>query len=103
MAEVMQSLTFPSFQEVQGHSATQASLQILPSLIAGALTNLSTGVFVNRMPVMWTVLISSGISAIGPLIMAFIQPEWLYWYDAFFAQVSRLTASGGLASVHPCG
>ncbi|OTA92373.1 hypothetical protein M434DRAFT_396468 [Hypoxylon sp. CO27-5] len=75
------------FQEVQGNSALGASLRILPSLIAGALTNISTGVFVNRMPVMWTVLISSGASAVAPLLMALVRPEWPYWYDAFFAQI----------------
>lgn len=40
------------------------------------------------MPVMWSVLISSTISAVAPLLMALIHPEWPYWYDAFFAQVS---------------
>ncbi|KAI1644039.1 uncharacterized protein F4817DRAFT_367902 [Daldinia loculata] len=50
------------FQDVQGNSALGASLRILPSLIAGALTNLSTGIFVNRVPVMWAVFISSGLS-----------------------------------------
>ncbi|KAL7919276.1 major facilitator superfamily domain-containing protein [Trichoderma austrokoningii] len=75
------------FQQVQHHSALHASLQILPSLISGALTNISTGIFVNRMPVMWSVLISSTISAVAPLLMALIHPEWPYWYDAFFAQI----------------
>ncbi|KAL7815857.1 MFS general substrate transporter [Trichoderma gracile] len=75
------------FQQVQRHSALRASLQILPSLISGALTNISTGIFVNRMPVMWSVLISSAISAVAPLLMALIHPEWPYWYDAFFAQI----------------
>ncbi|ETR96785.1 MFS general substrate transporter [Trichoderma reesei RUT C-30] len=75
------------FQQVQRHSALRASLQILPSLISGALTNISTGIFVNRMPVMWSVLISSTISAVAPLLMALIHPEWPYWYDAFFAQI----------------
>ncbi|PTB62256.1 MFS general substrate transporter [Trichoderma citrinoviride] len=75
------------FQKVQRHSALHASLQILPSLISGALTNISTGIFVNRMPVMWSVLISSTISAVAPLLMALIHPEWPYWYDAFFAQI----------------
>ncbi|KAF7540136.1 hypothetical protein G7054_g1539 [Neopestalotiopsis clavispora] len=75
------------FQEVQGHSALQASLQILPSLISGALTNITTGIFVNRMPVMWSVLISSTVSAVAPLLMALIHQEWPYWYDAFFAQI----------------
>ncbi|KAM0452060.1 hypothetical protein ACHAPV_009684 [Trichoderma viride] len=75
------------FQQVQRQSALHASLQILPSLISGALTNISTGIFVNRMPVMWSVLISSTISAVAPLLMALIHPEWPYWYDAFFAQI----------------
>ncbi|KAL7905465.1 major facilitator superfamily domain-containing protein [Trichoderma velutinum] len=75
------------FQQVQRQSALHASLQILPSLISGALTNISTGIFVNRMPVMWSVLISSMISTVAPLLMALINPAWPYWYDAFFAQI----------------
>ncbi|KAI1339127.1 MFS general substrate transporter [Xylariaceae sp. FL0016] len=75
------------FQEVQHQSALGASIRIIPSLIAGALTNLSMGIFVNRMPIMWTVLISSTTSAIAPLLMALIRPAWPYWYDAFFAQI----------------
>ncbi|OTB10503.1 hypothetical protein K445DRAFT_386597 [Daldinia sp. EC12] len=75
------------FQEVQRNSALGASLRILPSLIAGALANLSAGLFVNRVPVMWAVFVSSGLSAVGTLLMALIRPEWPYWYDAFFAQI----------------
>ncbi|OJJ42468.1 hypothetical protein ASPZODRAFT_76869 [Penicilliopsis zonata CBS 506.65] len=75
------------FQNIQNSSALGASLRILPSLIAGALTNVSTGVFVNRMPVLWVVLGSSAASAAAPLLMAVIHPDWPYWYDAFFAQL----------------
>ncbi|KAL6815041.1 major facilitator superfamily domain-containing protein [Trichoderma sp. SZMC 28015] len=75
------------FQQVQSQSALHASLQILPSLISGALTNISTGIFVNRMPVMWSVLVSSTLSTVAPLLMALIKPSWPYWYDAFFAQI----------------
>ena len=82
------TLIIPSFQEVQELSAFGASIRILPSLIAGGLANLSTGIFVNRMPVKWVVLVSSGLSAGAALLMALIQPAWPYWYDAFFAQVS---------------
>ncbi|KAI1653403.1 hypothetical protein F4813DRAFT_393718 [Daldinia decipiens] len=76
-----------AFQEVQGNSALGASLRILPSLIAGALTNLSISIFVNRVPVMWAVFISSGLSTVAPLLMTLVRPEWPYWYDAFFAQI----------------
>ena len=77
-----------SFQQVQGLSALGASIRILPSLITAVLTNVSTGYFVNRMPVMWMVLVSCGLSALSPLLLAIINPRWPYWYMAFFAQVS---------------
>jgi hypothetical protein len=84
------SLLIPdhSFQQVQGLSALGASIRILPSLITAVLTNVSTGYFVNRMPVMWMVLIACGLSALSPVLMAVINPHWPYWYMAFFAQVS---------------
>ncbi|KAI1368116.1 MFS general substrate transporter [Xylaria arbuscula] len=75
------------FQEVQSASALGASLRILPSLIAGALINLSAGLFVNRVPVMWSVLATAVLSTAAPLIMAVIGPATPYWYGAFFAQI----------------
>ncbi|OPB41125.1 MSF transporter [Trichoderma guizhouense] len=75
------------FQQVQSKSALHASMQILPSLISGALANISTGIFVNRMPVMWSILVSSTLSTVAPLLMALVNPSWPYWYDAFFAQI----------------
>ncbi len=90
----------PSFQQVQGNSALGASLRILPALIMAILTNISTGYFVNRMLVMWVVLISSALSAISPLLMAVIDLQWPYWYMAFIAQVSKLTTYDVLSSPH---
>jgi hypothetical protein len=77
----------PSFQEVQGHSALETSLRILPALITAVISNITTGYFVNRMPVMWVVLTSAILTAISPLLMALINPQWPYWYMAFTAQV----------------
>jgi hypothetical protein len=65
------------------------------------LANISTGYFVDRMPVMWVVLISSALSAISPLLMAVIDPQWPYWYMAFTAQVSKLTMYNVLSSFRP--
>jgi hypothetical protein len=79
---------YHSFQQVQGLSALGASIRILPSLITAVLTNISTGYFVNRMSVVWMVLIACGLSALSPVLMAIINPQWPYWYMAFFAQVS---------------
>ncbi|KAI4831994.1 MFS general substrate transporter [Aureobasidium sp. EXF-8845] len=75
------------FQQVQGLSALGASIRILPSLITAVLTNISTGYFVNRMSVVWMVLIACGLSALSPVLMATINPQWPYWYMAFFAQL----------------
>jgi hypothetical protein len=82
-----------SYQQVQGFTALEASVRILPALVMAVITNVSTGFFVNRMSVMWVVLVSSGLSAISPLLMAVIDPQWPYWYMAFFAQVSNLSSA----------
>jgi hypothetical protein len=101
MPDAEESLLIPpSFQEVQGHSATGASLRILPALITAILTNISTGYFVNRMSVIWVVSISSALTTISPLLMALIDPQLPYWDMAFTAQVSE--AHNVIHFVVPC-
>jgi hypothetical protein len=46
-----------------------------------------TGYFVNRISVTWVVLISAALTAVSPLLMALIDPQYPYWYMAFTAQV----------------
>ncbi|ETS76975.1 hypothetical protein PFICI_10849 [Pestalotiopsis fici W106-1] len=75
------------FQQVQGLSAVRASLQVVPSLVAGALTSITTGFFVHRMPVLWMLLAASVMSTVAPLLMAVVQIDQLYWENAFFAQI----------------
>ncbi|KAF9877853.1 hypothetical protein CkaCkLH20_04429 [Colletotrichum karsti] len=87
LANCMELYSSLFFQQVQGASALKASLQVVPSLIAGALTSIATGVFVHRMPVMWMLLISSTMSTVAPLLMALIRTDQLYWENAFFAQI----------------
>lgn len=76
-----------SFQEVQHLSALQAAVRIIPSLIVGLFLNLTTGLFVHKVPVVWIVAITSIITAGAPLLMAVIQPQWTYWANAFVAQL----------------
>lgn len=76
------------FQEVQGTSALGASFRILPSLIIGIFLSVATGFLVNRAPVMYSILIGTGLCAASPILMAVINPKWPYWYDAFVAQAS---------------
>lgn len=51
--------------------------------------NLSTGIFVSRISVLQTMLVSSVLSTVAPLLMALIRTDQLYWENAFFAQVSN--------------
>jgi MFS family permease len=76
-----------SFQGVQNLSALQASIRILPSLIAGGLVQLSTGLLIDRLSAFWLVFLALILSAGAPLLMAVVEPRWPYWYDAFFAQL----------------
>lgn len=76
-----------SFQQIQNTTATTASLQVLPSLLAGVLINILTGLFVNRLPVFLIVLISCVLSTAAPLLMALVRPDQPYWENAFLAQI----------------
>ena len=67
------------FQEVQGLSALQASIRILPNMLLGIATNFLTGMLVNKIPAIYAVLISSALCAGAPLLMAVINPQWPYW------------------------
>ena len=75
------------FQEVQHLSALQTSIRFLPAMLLGAVLNLTTGLFVHRIPAVQLVLGSSVLSAGAPLLMATINPSWTYWKAAFPAQL----------------
>lgn len=75
-----------SFQKIQGLSAFQASLRILPNVVIGSICQLTTGLLVHRISAFYLVVGSTLLSAGAPLLMAVIKVEWPYWYDAFFAQ-----------------
>ena len=74
------------FQQVQHLSAFQASIRFLPSVTVGAILNFTTGMLVHRVSAFYLVIITSLLSLGAPLLMALIQPQWPYWYDAFPAQ-----------------
>lgn len=49
--------------------------------------NLTTGIFVHKIPALWIVVVTSLLTAGAPLLMAVIQPSWPYWGNAFIAQI----------------
>jgi len=73
-------------QKVQKLPALQTSIKLLPNLIVGAILNFATGLFVHRIPAIWLVLVGASISAVSPLLMALVNPEWSYWWMVFPAQ-----------------
>lgn len=79
-------LTVNSFQKIQGLSALQASLRILPNVVTGSICQLTTGLLVHRVSAFYLIVGSTLLTAGSPLLMALINVEWPYWYDAFFAQ-----------------
>ncbi|PTB59943.1 hypothetical protein M431DRAFT_514499 [Trichoderma harzianum CBS 226.95] len=75
------------FQEVQHLSPLQTGLRIMPSLLVGVALNVTTGLFVHRVPALWIVTVSSIICSVAPLLMAVIKVQSPYWANAFIAQV----------------
>lgn len=84
---VTQYLLTLYFQEVQELSALQTSLRFLPMVVSGCLTNIGTGLLVQRVSANWLVFGGSAITAASPLIMCFIHKDWPYWYGAFLANL----------------
>lgn len=81
----METIMSLFFQEVQDLSAFQAALRFLPNVIIGIVLNLGTGLLVHRLHADHLVLVSTFLSAGSPLLMAIINPNWSWWYCAFWA------------------
>lgn len=63
------------------------SLYLLPNLLVGVCINLCVGIFVDRIPTRWLVVVSSFLCSLAPFIMALVNPSWSYWYLEFWAQI----------------
>lgn len=75
------------FQEIQQATPLTTSLYLLPNLATGVLLNILVGTFVHKIPAFYLVSISAIICSISPLFMALLNPNWNYFYLAFWAQV----------------
>ncbi|KAL4863704.1 major facilitator superfamily domain-containing protein [Aspergillus spectabilis] len=74
------------WEEIQGHSAFQASLRFLPLVVGGILTNIATGAMVRNVRADLLIGVSAVLSAATPLIMALIVVNHAglsYWVAAF--------------------
>lgn len=73
------------FQEIQGLSAIQTAIRFLPQVVIGLGTSLFTGWLVKCAHADLLILGSGIITAICPLLMANVDPNWSYWSCSFFA------------------
>lgn len=71
------------FQDVEGLSATAASIRFLPEPVTGATVNILIGLFVHRLRAGWTLQISFVISALSPLLLAVMHEDATYWAFQF--------------------
>jgi len=72
-------------------------------MILAAIVNLATGLIVDKIPVIYLVLISSALGAVAPLLMAVNSPRWPYWYAAFPAQLFEPLSPDGESDPHRIG
>lgn len=71
------------FQDVQGLSATSASVRFLPEPVAGTAVNILIGLYVHRFRANWALIISFIASAISPLLLAVMREGAPYWAFEF--------------------
>ena len=64
-------------------------------VVVGAGTNVVTGFLVDKVEVRTLVVGSAAITLLPPILMAVIQPQWIYWSAAFVAML--------LSPLHPDG
>ena len=71
------------FQRVQRLSAFQAGLRYSPGVVTGIVMSLVMGLIVHRIRGNVIIGVFSFLSLAAPIIMALINPEWIYWRAAF--------------------
>ncbi|KAL8833233.1 MAG: hypothetical protein Q9170_004397 [Blastenia crenularia] len=83
------------FQEIQHLSSLQTALRFLPEVATGAVLNILTGFYAHKFHAGVIVSVSTLLSALAPLLMAITNPEWSYWYSAFWAMLILPVSADG--------
>ena len=76
-----------SYQQIQQLSPLQTAIRYLPNIIAGSTLNVLTGLLVHRIPGNYYVVIISAICTTSPLLMAFVDPAWSWWWCTFWVML----------------
>ncbi|KAE8146900.1 major facilitator superfamily domain-containing protein [Aspergillus avenaceus] len=87
------------FQNVQHLTGLDTALRFIPTPITGLLSSLVTGLVLHRCRADAIINITTVISAVSPLIMALVNPDWPYWRCAFVAICLNSIAADSLFTV----
>jgi len=71
------------FQDIQGLSATAASVRFLPEPVTGTAINILIGLFVHQLRASWALQVSFVVSALSPLLLAVMREGSSYWKFEF--------------------
>lgn len=70
-------------QEIQHVSALQTSLRFLPLVVVSVLANLVAGYLVDKVAASKLAFGATVLSAVAPILLAVLSPEWSYWKALF--------------------
>ncbi|KAB8227943.1 MFS general substrate transporter [Aspergillus alliaceus] len=87
------------FQEVQRLSVLATSVRFIPVTVLGLLTSLTTGIILHRVRADTLINGATILSSVSPLLLALINPVWIYWRCAFFAMCLNPIAADVLFTV----
>lgn len=71
------------FQQVQELSTLQAALRFIPGPVSGIIASVLMGFIVHRIRGDMIIASATLISCTAPIVMALVNPRWIYWEAAF--------------------
>ncbi|RAQ57206.1 aminotriazole resistance protein [Aspergillus flavus] len=87
------------FQNVQDLSRVETAIRFIPTPITGQLTALTTRFVLHRCRADAIINITTIISCVSPLIMALVNPTWVYWRCAYVAICLKSITADSLFTV----
>ncbi|KZT58285.1 MFS general substrate transporter [Calocera cornea HHB12733] len=90
------------YQLVLQLSPIQTALRILPMGIAGLGINTLAGYLISRMRPVWLIALGLAGSIAAPVIFAFVQPQYNYWWMMFWVMLFTVgpDAAYAVANIH---
>ncbi|RDH26747.1 MFS general substrate transporter [Aspergillus welwitschiae] len=87
------------FQYVQGLSALQTSVRLLPAPVGGVLASILVGLFIQRVRADVLSIFAVITASLAPLLMAIVNPDWPYWACIFPAMATNAIGADTLYTI----